>query len=273
MVKEQAAVHIQRFIGKTCCLFTDIFPFQHGNTFFRTRLLRRFLISLQILCFLYQRFSFFRRKAFQMSLKLFFQSFFLTGGKAFRRNKSDHRTMSIVQKIFSDQFLKISLSGKSFQFFKHWKRLNLGKGFFITVQPVSKHCQAVHQAFGPGRKISLSVAEFHTVDSCIQGLSVNPLFRNLFKSCTDDLYKLFFFIRVCSLCHNIKIGLHDSVIIGAINVHADPGVQKSLFQRRSRRAQKRIIQNLKGCSCKNIRSLSHYGAVGKIGISLFALAF
>ena len=229
MIKEQASVHIQRLIGKSCCFFADVLSFQHGNTFFCSRLLRCLLIGLQSFCFLYKRLFFLLRKTFQMSLKLLFQSFFLTGSKTFGGYKSDHRTMGIVQQIFSDQLLKISLSCQLLQLFKHRESLNLGKSFFITVQPVSKHCQTVHQSLGPGRKISLSVSEFHTVDTCIQSFSVNSIGCDIFKSGTDDLYKLFFFVPVCSLCHNIKIRLHDSVIIGAINVHTDLSVQKSLF--------------------------------------------
>ena len=153
----------------------------------------------------------------------------LARGIAYKVKKTRKPTMGIVQQIFSDQLLKISLSCQLLQLFKHRESLNLGKSFFITVQPVSKHCQTVHQSLGPGRKISLSVSEFHTVDTCIQSFSVNSIGCDIFKSGTDDLYKLFFFVRVCSLCHNIKIRLHDSVIIGAINVHADLSVQKSLF--------------------------------------------
>ena len=118
-----------------------------------------------------------------------------TGSKAFRRNKSDHRTMGSCPAIFRISSSKYPSPARAFSFSNTGSALEPGQRLFSSLYSQLPNTARLYiRPLGWEEKISLSVAEFHTVDSCTSGpFCRSPfLLRSLSRVVRMTLYKSFY---------------------------------------------------------------------------------
>ena len=124
-------------VCQPCDLFFDVFSGKHGDAGQRFRSFLRFLISLQRFGILYHPGKLFIRKALSVILQLFFQFLIPLCCKALLRYQGKDRTMSVAQKIFSDQLLKISLFQGFLKELKALQKLHLTERLRIIIKPAA----------------------------------------------------------------------------------------------------------------------------------------
>ena len=137
MIQKQAVLHMVLLVCQPCDLFFDVFSGEHGDAGQRFRSFLRFLISLQRFCILYHPGKLFIRKALSVILQFFFQFFVSLSSKAFLRYQGKDRAMGIIQKIFTDQILKISLFQSFFEELKSLKKLYFTERLCIVIKPAA----------------------------------------------------------------------------------------------------------------------------------------
>ena len=89
--------------------------------------------------------------------------------------------MRILQKIFLQKTFEITGLYLFLQRCKDVQLMQIGKRFFIIIQPAVEHIEAIHQAFRIGRVVRLAKTEFKIVDPRLQRPAVDPLIRQLPK--------------------------------------------------------------------------------------------
>ena len=127
MIQKQAVIYVMFLICQSCDLFFDIFSGKHRDTGQCFRIFLGFLISFQGFCILYHPGKLFIRKALSVILQFFFQFFVSLSSKA----------MGIIQKIFTDQILKISLFQSFFEELKSLKKLYFTERLCIVIKPAA----------------------------------------------------------------------------------------------------------------------------------------
>ena len=68
--------------------------------------------------------------------------------------------------------------------------------------------------------------------------------------------------------HDGKIGLADAAFVVAVNILADPFIQKRLLQGRAGSAAEGIVKNLEGDILFSVQAVSHYHVIGQVGVVL-----
>ena len=137
MIQKQAVLHMVLLVCQPCDLFFDVFSGEHGDAGQRFRSFLRFLISLQRFGVLYHPGKLFIRKALSVILQLFFQFLIPLCCKALLRYQGKDCTMSVAQKIFSDQLLKISLFQGFLKELKALQKLHLTERLRIIIKPAA----------------------------------------------------------------------------------------------------------------------------------------
>ena len=137
MIQKQAVIYVMFLICQSCDLFFDIFSGKHRDTGQCFRIFLGFLISFQGFCILYHPGKLFIRKALSVILQLFFQFLIPLCCKALLRYQGKDRTMGIVQKIFPDQLLKISLFQGFLKELKALQKLHLTERLRIIIKPAA----------------------------------------------------------------------------------------------------------------------------------------
>ena len=137
MIQKQAVLHMVLLVCQSCDLFFDIFSGKHRDTGQCFRIFLGFLISFQGFCILYHPGKLFIRKALSVILQLFFQFFVSLCRKAFLRYQGKDRAMGVIQKIFPDQLLEISLFQSFFEELKSLKKLYFAERFRIVIKPAA----------------------------------------------------------------------------------------------------------------------------------------
>ena len=137
MIQKQAVLHMVLLVCQSCDLFFDIFSGKHRDTGQCFRIFLGFLISFQGFCILYHPGKLFIRKALSVILQFFFQFFVSLSSKAFLRYQGKDRAMGIIQKIFTDQILKISLFQSFFEELKSLKKLYFTERLCIVIKPAA----------------------------------------------------------------------------------------------------------------------------------------
>jgi hypothetical protein len=137
MIQKQAVLHMVLLVCQPCDFFFDVFSGEHGDAGQRFRSFLRFLISLQRFGVLYHPGKLFIRKALSVILQLFFQFFVSLCRKALLRYQGKDRAMGVIQKIFPDQFLEISLFQSFFEELKSLQKLYFAERFRIVIKPAA----------------------------------------------------------------------------------------------------------------------------------------
>ena len=137
MIQKQAVIYVMFLICQSCDLFFDIFSGKHRDTGQCFRIFLGFLISFQGFCILYHPGKLFIRKALSVILQLFFQFLISLCCKALLRYQRKDRTMGIIQKIFPDQLLKISLFQGFLKELKALQKLHLAERLRIIIKPAA----------------------------------------------------------------------------------------------------------------------------------------
>ena len=137
MIQKQAVSYVVLLVCQPCDLFFDVFSGEHGDAGQRFRSFLRFLISLQRFGILYHPGKLFIRKALSVILQLFFQFFVSLCRKALLRYQGKDRAMGVIQKIFPDQFLKISLFQGFLKELKAFQELHLTERLRIIIKPAA----------------------------------------------------------------------------------------------------------------------------------------
>ena len=137
MIQKQAVSYMVLLVCQSCDLFFDVFSGEHGDAGQSFRSLLRFLISLQRFGILYHPGKLFIRKALSVILQLFFQFFVSLCRKAFLRYQGKDRAMGVIQKIFPDQLLEISLFQSFFEELKSLQKLHLTERLRIIIKPAA----------------------------------------------------------------------------------------------------------------------------------------
>ena len=244
----------------------DIRTLQNRKRIHRLRRIRSLLIRLQFFGLLYDFTDLSRRERSLLFRKLSCCSGILLRCQPPLRNKRHHRGMRILKKPFPDQLFKIIGLRLLLERLEHLQLLQIIKGLFPVIEPAVKHIQHIEQPFREGGVIRLTEPEFVIVNAGIQGFFRNSADCQFLQRIPDNAQEPVLVLFVGVLRNNAEEWLKGSVIIGALHIFTDPGIQKSLFDRRAGGVQQDIFQNGKGHIKQGIRIVPYHKALGKIGI-------
>ena len=181
--------------------------------------------------------------------------------------------MRIVQQIFTDQLLKIPLSGKRLQFLIDIQLFQITPWFVFAVQPAVEQIDPVDQTFREGTVIRLPETELKVIDPRLHSLLIDSVGCDFFQCASDDSEEFFLFLLPGIFRHDGEKRLKDPVLVSAIDILADPRVQKRLFHRSARRVQKDIFQDGKSKGETHVQGISGHHIAGKIRIIFLRLVF
>ena len=143
--------------------------------------------------------------------------------------------MRIFQKITTDQIFIISGSDLLFQEGKCVQRFYMDKRLFVIIEPAVQHLKTIHQSLRITAKISLPIAEFMIIDSCLQCFFIHPILYNLLQNLLNLLHKRFLLLCIGVFRDHREDRLINSIVIRAHNILSNPRFRKRLLKRCSRR--------------------------------------
>ena len=189
------------------------------------------------------------------------------------RDKCQNASVCVLQQVPADQVFIIACADGLFQGCEYRNLAYLGEGIFVTVDPVADQVQSINQALGIRGKVRFSVPEFQVVDAGPDRLLIHSVFDRLGQHLADQGGKGFFFVGIRALGNDGEIRLAQAVLKGAVDIAADAGFHEGLFEGSSRRAQQRVVQDLKGGAELCVAVCSDHHVVGQIGVLLLWLIF
>ena len=260
MVQHRGVSHLMGGIVQLHRFPADIGSFQHRQRSQCLRVVRRILKFLQMAGLLHQFLHFFRRQRSFVGGQRLLRLFLLFRGQSLPGNSHHNSGVRIFQKPGADQFLKVTLTCFFLQRVEGIQSLQMDKWLLLIVQPAVKYVDAVHQSLGIGRVVGLPETEFQEINAGGDGSLIQSLPGQLLQRFADHLQKLLFPGQFAVFHHHREERLVDSVVIAALHILADAGVQKCLFQRRSRGGKQHIIQHLKGSTQFHIQAVAHHHA-------------
>ena len=154
--------------------------------------------------------------------------------------------MGILQKVFADQFFKISLVHLLSKGSKCFSEFEVNKGGLLVVEPCVERPEAVDQSLGIIAGIGLSVFKLKPVDARQKRALVKPLVRDLSERVLYGPDKLFFLVGICILGGNSIAGLSDAKFQQGIYIFANPLVAQRFFDRSAFGVAEHVVDDLEG---------------------------
>ena len=213
MIDRFHSVYLHLFVINRRDFRRNIFSSKHRDL---RQIFRRgffFLIGFQIFCILHKFLNLFFGQTFFIRLQFLCKLPIHSRSPSLLRSNNYDRPMRILQKIISDQLLKIACFDLTFQKLKCRNRLHMDKRFFFIIKPAVEQLKSVHQSSRITSEVCLSETELIIIQSSLQCLFINSAFCNISQRIFNHFHKRFLLLHICIFRNNRKNRLINSIII------------------------------------------------------------